>query len=202
MYIQITTRCNMHCAHCMFSCTSEGEDMSLDVYKRALEWATNLTAHVTIGGGEPTIHPLFEVMIGMATKLPVKGGIVTNGKLREKALLLLKMARADLINCSLSQDEYHEPIDKDVIEQFSHELFGFNSGHNPIAVGRATRLMESHPQTWCLSQDPFVMPDGSIRQCACPDGKIIGNIKEGFPNYVPGCGRPDAEKGPIRFVYT
>ena len=32
-YIQITERCNMLCDHCGMSCTSEGEDMSMKVFK-------------------------------------------------------------------------------------------------------------------------------------------------------------------------
>ena len=36
-YIQITTVCNYRCRHCCFSCTEEGEYMTMDTFKAALK---------------------------------------------------------------------------------------------------------------------------------------------------------------------
>ncbi len=60
MYIQITTRCNMSCEHCCYSCTHEGEDMSLETFRNCL----GFDEYNTLGGGEPTIHPLFWQFLG------------------------------------------------------------------------------------------------------------------------------------------
>jgi len=98
MYIQITTRCNMHCAHCGMSCTAQGEDMSLQTFRQALEYSEDTVA---IGGGEPTIHPLFWQ------------------KMTETALALAGLAKRGIIGCDLSQDDYHEPVDPRVVEAFT-----------------------------------------------------------------------------------
>lgn len=63
MYIQITTRCNMHCDHCGFDCTHKGSNMSLDTFKNALGYCSE---HVMLGGGEPTLHPKFWEFFGRA----------------------------------------------------------------------------------------------------------------------------------------
>jgi len=70
MYLQITTRCNMHCDHCGFACTNQGEDMSLSTFEQALDIAAD-DSNIDIGGGEPTIHPHFWKMLGLslATKV-------------------------------------------------------------------------------------------------------------------------------------
>lgn len=53
MYLQITTRCNMHCDHCCYRCEETGEDMSLEIFEKALSYDDETA---TIGGGEPTVR--------------------------------------------------------------------------------------------------------------------------------------------------
>ena len=50
MYIQITTRCNMSCAHCGMNCTQEGEDMTMETLKKVLN--LGLSDSYIIGGVE------------------------------------------------------------------------------------------------------------------------------------------------------
>lgn len=57
MYLQITSRCNMLCRHCGFACTARGHDMSPEHFHKAIALAAEYEQHVTIGGGEPTLHP-------------------------------------------------------------------------------------------------------------------------------------------------
>ena len=114
MYIQITTRCNMTCEHCSFSCTNQGEDMSLETFQKALQLAGD---YIQLGGGEPTIHPQFREFLFLA----LGAGdvwLATNGSQTETALILCKMARKGVIGCALSRDYYHDEIDWDVIEAF------------------------------------------------------------------------------------
>lgn len=78
--IQITERCNLHCAHCFVSSTSEGVDIPLaqmtEVVLPRLRRAQ--VDRLTLTGGEPFVHPhLMEICtnaVGMG--LPVK--ICTN----------------------------------------------------------------------------------------------------------------------------
>jgi len=89
MYLQITTRCNMSCAHCCFSCTTQGEDMSIETFKNCLEFDNE---YIILGGGEPTIHPLFWQLLGLS----ISSGevwLATNGKETSIALALAKMAK-------------------------------------------------------------------------------------------------------------
>ena len=58
MYIQITDHCNMTCAHCCYSCSPRKRNfMSKDVFVKALDLCD--LDDISIGGGEPTLHPLF-----------------------------------------------------------------------------------------------------------------------------------------------
>jgi len=50
----------MACAHCCFSCTGKGTFMSQEVFDKALEIAKEYNMTVTLGGGEPTLHPKIE----------------------------------------------------------------------------------------------------------------------------------------------
>ncbi len=63
--IQITERCNLHCAHCFVSSTANGRDLTLDEIDEALMPVLHKTAvqRVTLTGGEPFAHPdLFAIV--------------------------------------------------------------------------------------------------------------------------------------------
>lgn len=65
MMIKITERCTMGCPHCMNNALPDGKDMSIDVFKKSLEFMRDngLGAHIIITGGEPTEHNNFnEIM--------------------------------------------------------------------------------------------------------------------------------------------
>ena len=119
-YIQITTRCNMECAHCCYSCTAKGRDMTGKTFRAAVAWALDYEGDETIslGGGEPTIHPKFWEFIGLALGNFTYVWLATNGKETETALNLARMARRGVLAVALSQDEYHEEIDPRVIGAF------------------------------------------------------------------------------------
>jgi len=60
MYLQITTRCNMKCPHCCYSCRpGAGKHMEYAIAIDAINFALDHTECITIGGGEPTLHPKF-----------------------------------------------------------------------------------------------------------------------------------------------
>lgn len=59
-YLQITTKCNMFCNHCCYSCGKWGKHGDYETIKDAIDFAAredNCT--ISIGGGEPTLHPHF-----------------------------------------------------------------------------------------------------------------------------------------------
>jgi len=60
MYLQITTKCNMTCAHCCFSCGKNGKHADYNTIIDAIAFVRDIDdGAITIGGGEPTLHPRF-----------------------------------------------------------------------------------------------------------------------------------------------
>lgn len=61
MYMQITTLCNMACAHCCYACDPRKEyvHMDWDLYRHCLELCEACGETAQLGGGEPTCHPHF-----------------------------------------------------------------------------------------------------------------------------------------------
>lgn len=204
LYIQLTTRCNMKCSHCGFACTSRGKDMTEDIFKASLQLAIDYEDHITLGGGEPLLHPLFfkfayQAIDGLLDVSDNSGftavGIVTNGKCTNEAKHLAKMAKTGLISARLSQDQYHEPIDASVIRAFTKHIrrneFGTpihsddndlrvlgSNIYNVTASGRARKWAERHPDK--PSQDCFcdgiiITPDGNVWQCGCKK-RLLGNV--------------------------
>jgi len=93
MYIQITDHCNMTCAHCGYSCSPRKKNfMTMDVFKAAVKYDPN---YISIGGGEPTTHPLFWDMLvhAIVESDDVLPWLATNGKRTEDALRLAKLAK-------------------------------------------------------------------------------------------------------------
>lgn len=81
--IQITERCNLHCAHCFVSATREGEDMDLarietELLPRLVEARVS---RVTLTGGEPFAHPHLLEIVGACRSQEMAVTICTNATL-------------------------------------------------------------------------------------------------------------------------
>ena len=60
MYLQITTKCNMKCDHCCYSCGKWGKHGEYETIIDAIAFIRNWNDEtISIGGGEPTLHPRF-----------------------------------------------------------------------------------------------------------------------------------------------
>lgn len=125
MYLQISSKCNMTCAHCCFAATNRGVNMDRYTFITALDMAADMGELITIGGGEPTVHPEFFVFLDKAMEYYDRGRIempplvVTNGKLTGKARKLLQYVEEERpVYVDLSQDEYHDPIHPDIVAAF------------------------------------------------------------------------------------
>lgn len=177
-YIQITNRCNMHCRHCCFSCTSKGNDMTRKTFLKAIEIAADHDSYVTIGGGEPTLHPFLFDFLGIALSVfnEENGNvyIVTNGKEERQATKLAQMASLGIIGARLSQDKYHEPIDPQVVSAFKRNPnlshYGeHNNDHRDISydVNLVKRGRSKLGKNKCACNDTFIDPQGRIFACGC-----------------------------------
>lgn len=193
----------MTCPHCCFTCTAKGTDMSRADFLKALELAKNYGQQVCIGGGEPTLHPEFKAFLMNAIYEMVNtDGLVdltTNGSNTEIALTLASLAKKGIISCALSQDQYHDPIDAQVVQAFTKAKHSYyasdtridphdarsikNSDREHIAVGRGALLRRGYKS--CACDSLFVAPSGMVYPCACRQTKLgrIGELKN-LPDYL------------------
>ncbi len=193
MYIQITTRCQMSCAHCCYSCTKQGEDMSLDTFRRCLKTCREYDEYPFLGGGEPTLHPQFEKFLLEAiasNTSSIKVGIITNGGIKKRALMLASLTKQDIIMAQLSRDEYHDPIDDEVVEAFCELTHGIrdtsrNGTLSPLPHGRGRELLQiegfedyDYSEVDCCCPDILVKPNGDVYQCGCEHSPLIGNVHD------------------------
>ena len=171
----------MTCAHCAFSCVANGSDMSKDVFKTALKLAHRYGEYITLGGGEPTIHPQFWDFLGLALaeyQYDESGiYIVTNGKVTTTALALATMAKRGVLGVSLSQDKYHDSIDPEVTNAFTRETrpgqysdeFDSRTINHSYLVINAGRAKDNDlgDREACFCDDIVVEPDGKLWACGC-----------------------------------
>ena len=189
MYLQITTRCNMTCEHCCFSCTAKGDDMTLETASNALALVAG--DYITIGGGEPTIHPKFNDILINAIGECEGVHVITNGSIAKTALLLHKLAKAEVIGAELSQDDFHDwgMVDPEVREAFEGMSGGIRDtygtqDHTVKARGRALESDYLDTVDECCCPGPIVKPDGGVYWCGCDGALCLGNVNDpGFDYY-------------------
>lgn len=182
MYIMITSRCNMTCKHCGFACTAKGEDMSIETFRNAL----GCNEHITLGGGEPTLHPLFWQMLGESIACCESVWLATNGSQTTIAIALAKMAKKGVIGCALSQDDYHDEIDYEVIEAFRRGKRSVKHEDRDYREIRDVTGKEIKSGRWkkgkkgCICEDIIIKPNGDVFGCGCKDAIRLGNVNTGY----------------------
>lgn len=204
MYLKLTTRCNMRCAHCCMSAQhikgpvplsrvkqTNKHYMTLEVFIAALELEGE-GGRFCLGGGEPTIHPLFWQFLGLAMSYAgnEKIWLATNGKEEHTALVLARMAKAGIIACDLSLDKWHSEITPAVKQAFIKDppkrigdLRSIRTVTTPFPVGRAKKevaAMHLADHSSCHCPEITVNPDGTIRQCGCSSSPVIGDVWHGY----------------------
>lgn len=205
-YIHITSQCNMSCAHCCFNYGNgkKGKHMPLDMFRLIMKRSSDECAQVTIGGGELCLYPDFEQMIGIIACYAdpdCPPFIVTNGSIRDRALLLNRLASSGIINCDLSQDHFHDSIDFRVVEAFKkrseHSIRNVTKAYSLLNAGRAKKLTDYELRNDCVCDSMQFLPTGVVKWCGCPRSPIITrNVMESFDhpeNYNGECYK-DAEE--------
>lgn len=101
--VQITERCNLHCAHCFVSSTRHGADLSLadcrDLIFPRLRDAR--VERLTLTGGEPFIHPAILEIVEVAVESEMSVGICTNAtRISDKQIDHLRSLGSVHINVS------------------------------------------------------------------------------------------------------
>jgi len=186
VYLQITTRCNMSCAHCAMCATVHGTDMSREVFDAALAWTEEIGDIVSLGGGEPTLHPLFEDFLWECIRYGVDEEqapfVATNGSITQTALRLALLARKGLVSAALSQDEYHDNIDCSVIDAFTlrgprreDDYREIRTVRRILNTGRARDNAIADAEG-CVCPGWCVRPNGDITPCGCIDAPVLTNV--------------------------
>jgi radical SAM protein with 4Fe4S-binding SPASM domain len=102
--IQITERCNLHCAHCFVSAGREGLDLSLEALRDSVlpQLRTASVVRVTLTGGEPFAHPQLLEIIRCARAHDMRVTVCSNGTLIEPSVMdALAEIGGVLVNVSL-----------------------------------------------------------------------------------------------------
>jgi len=174
----------MACEHCGFACTSIGENMNIKTFRKALQWDSEI---VTLGGGEPTIHPLFWQILGESLSVSDYVWLATNGKKTEIALTLAKLAKRGVLACALSLDSYHDPIEPTVIQAFTKEkkrdgVGGYYNQDKDFREIRNVTGLEKNAgrcdfgEDACICADVFCKPNGDVFACGCENAPLFGNV--------------------------
>jgi MoaA/NifB/PqqE/SkfB family radical SAM enzyme len=161
--------------------------MSLDTVECALKKIKNKSETLTIGGGEPTLHPYFFDIIKLCKKYGFKGEKIwmcTNGSQKEIMKKLHQMALHEEIQITISRDKFHKKLDPEVEKWFtSNRMYDdfrtFQSATDPMPIGR-WQGKKSDRKGECCCLGPFIRPNGKVYQCGCPKAIHVGNVFQGF----------------------
>ena len=148
MYLQITTKCNMKCPHCCYSCNKNGKHAEFNTVVDMISYArdTYEDESITIGGGEPTLHPRFFDILKICLQDFDYVWMATNGSQTDKMFRLANIIdQEDYPECdcheNYSEEELedhgclcHEKMDDDTIYQEDKLSVALSqdSFHDPI----------------------------------------------------------------------
>ena len=79
--LQITERCNLHCAHCFLSAGNYGDTMPIGIIRNVVipKLKDCRVISVTLTGGEPFVHPEIIEIARLLRNANIRVGICTNG---------------------------------------------------------------------------------------------------------------------------
>lgn len=88
--VYITSQCNRRCSYCFLTSDflASRTRMSVDTYAQILSWSQRHgIGEITLLGGEPSLHPDFAKMVGMAYEKDMQVRVVTNGNRKFQQLV-------------------------------------------------------------------------------------------------------------------
>jgi len=186
MYIQITDRCNMRCKHCCSECEKIGDDMTAKMFEKCMIACEEQNLITFIGGGEPTLHPLFDqFLIRMVSSCSFGKtemcGCTTNGTNEEKTAFLYALSKSNVhgFYFSVSNDQFHKKIMPKNIQNILKKDPRFGKGvflpKDVKARGRGKKIKEAIDG--CVCGEIFVGPNGAVKPCGCSiESPTIANI--------------------------
>ncbi len=143
--LDLTTACNYACDHCIdMDILNQGIRFEND---RLLQSITNMAEHglrsiILIGGGEPTVYPLFGQTLRHIKKLGLGVGIVTNGSRLDRILEVAEcLDRGDWLRLSLDSgtdatfQAMHKPRKRITLEQICAQIPAIKQANSQLAIG-------------------------------------------------------------------
>lgn len=176
--------------------------MPLDVVRAALQIAHDEKYEITVGGGEPTLHPQFPEILTAARLANTSGTAITvktNGTNEKWSLWLARMDQR-VVTAVLSADQFHNlgAVPESVQREFKLLEIARNGG-KPIKWRRITVIanqgrakdngLSTRPELRVCLGSPgaglHVFPDGRIYGCTCDDAPFFGRV-QGIHNIPSG----------------
>lgn len=176
--------------------------MAFEDVMKALYIAKDYTDCISIGGGEPTLHPRFFDILRHSLKMFDYVWLATNGSKTKKMYRLADILtgndfqdddyesiyQEDKLGVALSQDYFHDEIDRRIVDLWTRKRgkHGFEirdvttSRAGIIGQGRAKRTGNYQTVKDCVCPSLFIGSDGNIKLCGCTKSPIIGNINTGI----------------------
>jgi MoaA/NifB/PqqE/SkfB family radical SAM enzyme len=138
VFLHLTRRCNMTCAHCHVSGAPDaGGDISRQTVRGVLQFlADHSIADLRLTGGEPTAHPDFENLLSEFAEQGYRPRLITNG------LKLIKHRRPESVISLLSGCW----ISVYGVSETSHRAVG---GSNSKQIERLLRFCADHHSNDC-----------------------------------------------------
>ncbi|PZG13522.1 radical SAM protein [Micromonospora craterilacus] len=130
--VQITERCNLHCAHCFVSSTESGIDIALEEMVEVLlpRLRRARVTRLTLTGGEPFVHPHLVEMCAAAAHMSLPVKICTNATQTSDAQIA---ALAELGNVRVN-------VSFDGFRPASHGRFRGNRDSFPVTLETTRRF--------------------------------------------------------------
>lgn len=87
MMLQITQKCNLHCAHCFANASGAGDEMSLELIREKIlpQLLQNQVIKITLTGGEPLCNPQIKDIVQLLLDNRIGVSICTNATLIDHA---------------------------------------------------------------------------------------------------------------------
>lgn len=127
LVVEVTRRCNMHCAHCMRG-PAQNKDLDLEAFDTFAENVESIGV-ITFSGGEPTLNiSAIQHVLETCKRLNIlvyNFYLVTNGKQMDDSFLKVMIdwyvycyecgGDPELLGVAVSFDKYHEAADPQVV---------------------------------------------------------------------------------------
>lgn len=204
--------------------------MEWNTFIDAVSFMRNWSESISIGGGEPTLHPRFFDILKTCLDNFDYVWMATNGSQTETMQRLAAIIdgedstylldngdycdcteeeiedgecycyekadddviyQEDKLSVALSQDCFHDPIDKRIVQLWTrranvhrHSHFEIRdvgqSNSGIIAQGRAKKTGAGWNEDDCVCSDVIIRPNGKLKLCGCTNAPIIGDVWSGI----------------------